>query len=123
MIGELFTWKEQFSCRVDIYLSALTSRSRVDGNGSVFGVAVFMSAPVVVVYLKIKGSWLFGFRSVLVLIFVFQAAFRNSNFNHSIGSAALASGTARDTARDTASAERPISHSAMRQSDQPLRYS
>lgn len=51
-------------------------RSWVDGDSSVFGVAGFMAAPSVWVFLTFDPSWLIGFRSFRVLIFAVQAAVR-----------------------------------------------
>src|ERR1035438_7888108 len=62
-----------------------TFRSRVDGGSSVFGVDGFMAAhPSGCFFLTFAPSWLMGFGSYLVLIFVFQAAIRGSSFNRTI---------------------------------------
>jgi hypothetical protein len=49
-----------------------TFRSRVGGGRSVFGVAAFKAAPSVCVFLTFDPLSLIGFRSFLVIIFVFQ---------------------------------------------------
>jgi hypothetical protein len=55
----------------------------VDGGSSVFGVAGFMVAPAVGIFLTFDPLSLIGFRSLLVLIFAVQAA-RVNNFRHTI---------------------------------------
>jgi hypothetical protein len=59
-------------------------RSQVDDGGSVFGVAGFIAAPSVCVFLTVNLLWLIGFGSFLVLIFAVQAAVRGRSFNRTI---------------------------------------
>src|ERR1035437_612906 len=53
-------------------------RSWVDGGSSVFGVAGFIAASSVCIFLMFDLPLLISFRSFLVLIFAFQAAVRGS---------------------------------------------